>query len=290
MEKQAGKMGAMVSSKEKRFKTEVSLAKTCCVFCILFLLSWVPYATIAILALCNYRGAVTPFSAMLPVMFAKASACYNPLVYTLSHPRFKLELRKRFPCLCACLRPNKSFTSSSPDSESQQPAGNPHGHMGDSQSSLSEISVNKTPMPQPSNKKITVKNNRSLELTAASMKKEIVERKNIFTVDMEQENQSKRLKNAAKDNAAFVDDENKHDESKQDKGNIKQERKTIPDDAENDNANDTADEDEPNENKQDKPKNDDEHELKTISEAIDGVKNREAIKKKSTPRQPITQL
>lgn len=50
-----------------------------------YLLSWVPYATIAALGLMKPHSEawVTPLMSEIPVMFAKASAAWNPLIYAL---------------------------------------------------------------------------------------------------------------------------------------------------------------------------------------------------------------
>jgi len=40
---------------------------------------------------------VTPYSAELPVMLAKASAIWNPIVYALKHPRYRSALSQLLP-------------------------------------------------------------------------------------------------------------------------------------------------------------------------------------------------
>ena len=40
---------------------------------------------------------VTPYSAELPVMLAKASAIWNPIVYALKHPRYRAALADYLP-------------------------------------------------------------------------------------------------------------------------------------------------------------------------------------------------
>ncbi len=50
-----------------------------------FLLSWVPYAIVAAFGLVKPHSEmfVTPLLSEIPVMFAKASAFWNPLIYAL---------------------------------------------------------------------------------------------------------------------------------------------------------------------------------------------------------------
>jgi hypothetical protein len=55
----------------------------------LFVISWLPYATVAQLGAAGWQHLVTPYTAEIPIMLAKASYVWNPIVYALSHPRYK---------------------------------------------------------------------------------------------------------------------------------------------------------------------------------------------------------
>lgn len=67
----------------------------------LFVISWVPYAIIAQLGITGLHDYITPLTAEFPVMIAKSSAVWNPIVYALMHPRYRAALSSRLP---ACLR------------------------------------------------------------------------------------------------------------------------------------------------------------------------------------------
>lgn len=107
MRKQASKMGATMAKGDQDKKTEFKTAKISAVTVATFLLSWTPYAIIGICGLVfpHEDKFVTPMMSEIAVMFAKASAAYNPVIYALSHPKFQIELHKRFPFLMCCCKP-----------------------------------------------------------------------------------------------------------------------------------------------------------------------------------------
>lgn len=78
-------------------KQNLQLAKVAAGTITMFVISWLPYAIIAQLAIAGYQQFITPYTTELPVMFAKASAIWNPIIYALSHPRYKSELRRLCP-------------------------------------------------------------------------------------------------------------------------------------------------------------------------------------------------
>ena len=63
----------------------------------LFIGSWLPYALITTFGVVGLHQLVTPYSAELPVMLAKASAIWNPIVYALKNPRYRSVLAKYLP-------------------------------------------------------------------------------------------------------------------------------------------------------------------------------------------------
>lgn len=60
----------------------------------LWMASWTPYAFVALLGVTGNQ--LSPGMTMLPALFAKLSACINPIVYTLSHPKIRKELFRRW--------------------------------------------------------------------------------------------------------------------------------------------------------------------------------------------------
>nr|CAH8870836.1 unnamed protein product [Trichobilharzia regenti] len=86
-------------------KADIEAAKTSIILVLLYLMSWSPYAIVCLMTLVGSRESLTPIYSELPVLFAKTSAVYNPIVYAVKHPKFRLEIEKRFPFLICCCPP-----------------------------------------------------------------------------------------------------------------------------------------------------------------------------------------
>ena len=64
-------------------------------------MAWTPYLVIAWAGILTNGSRLTPLTTIWGAVFAKAAACYNPIVYAISHPKYKQALLKKFPSL-AC--------------------------------------------------------------------------------------------------------------------------------------------------------------------------------------------
>lgn len=102
MREQAKKMNvASLRSQENSDKSaECKLAKVALMTIALWFFAWTPYLVI------NYAGifetaTISPLFTIWGSVFAKANAVYNPIVYGISHPKYRAALQKRFPSL-AC--------------------------------------------------------------------------------------------------------------------------------------------------------------------------------------------
>lgn len=62
----------------------------------LWFVAWTPYAIVALLGISGNEDKITPFGSMIPAVFCKASACIDPYVYSICHPRFRKEFRRLF--------------------------------------------------------------------------------------------------------------------------------------------------------------------------------------------------
>lgn len=85
------------SSKEKN-KTEIKLALVVIGVIGLWFLAWTPYSVVALLGISGNERYLTPLGSMIPAVFCKISACINPYLYAVNHPRFRSELRRLFGC------------------------------------------------------------------------------------------------------------------------------------------------------------------------------------------------
>nr|AGL94564.1 rhabdomeric opsin 3 [Platynereis dumerilii] len=102
MQKTAEKMGAKTASDDRKKQQEIQLAKVAAGTISLFCISWIPYALVAQFGIWGLRQFVNPITCVVPVLFAKASAMWNPILYALSHPRFRAVLDDKMPWLLCC--------------------------------------------------------------------------------------------------------------------------------------------------------------------------------------------
>ena len=105
----------------------------------LFVISWLPYALIAQFGINGYNDFVTPYSTEIPVMLAKASAIWNPVVYSLTHPRYRSALRQMFPCCKFLLTKKHALERSSSKSDSM--SGRRQNHQSGTASSTPNVEM-----------------------------------------------------------------------------------------------------------------------------------------------------
>ncbi|ESN97273.1 hypothetical protein HELRODRAFT_129809, partial [Helobdella robusta] len=72
----------------QNFRQEIQITRVlaCCV--VSFCVCWMPYAIVTQIAISGFQDLVNPYMAEIPVMLAKSSAIWNPIIYALSHPRY----------------------------------------------------------------------------------------------------------------------------------------------------------------------------------------------------------
>ncbi|XP_049280070.1 opsin-1-like [Anopheles funestus] len=101
MREQAKRMNVQsLRSSDDGKSAEMKLAKIALVTISLWFMAWTPYTVI------NYTGVfktanISPLATIWGSVFAKANAVYNPIVYGISHPKYRAALMRRFPSL-AC--------------------------------------------------------------------------------------------------------------------------------------------------------------------------------------------
>ncbi|ESN97272.1 hypothetical protein HELRODRAFT_85596 [Helobdella robusta] len=85
---------SLTAENSSRARQEIKIAKVFAVCMTAFILCWVPYATVAQLGIYGYDQMVSPYTAELPVMLAKTSALWNPIIYAFSHPKYRKCLKE----------------------------------------------------------------------------------------------------------------------------------------------------------------------------------------------------
>jgi len=96
---QAAKMNvsSLRSGDAAKTRNEIRVAKVGLTLTGVFLLAWTPYATVAFIACFGDRSLLDPLSTMIPGLCCKLTACIDPLVYAVNHPKYRLELQRRYP-------------------------------------------------------------------------------------------------------------------------------------------------------------------------------------------------
>uniref|UniRef100_A0AAU8BC25 Long wavelength-sensitive opsin n=1 Tax=Adelpha phylaca TaxID=385133 RepID=A0AAU8BC25_9NEOP len=125
MREQAKKMNvaSLRSSDQANTSAECKLAKVALMTISLWFMAWTPYLVI------NYAGifetmTISPLVTIWGSVFAKANAVYNPIVYGISHPKYRAALYARFPALACAPEPqdNTSVASSATATEEKPSA------------------------------------------------------------------------------------------------------------------------------------------------------------------------
>lgn len=93
-----GKSSLVVQTfrRHKRHVKNYETAKIGMKLITLFILSWGPYACVAFIAQFVNPHITLPLIQLIPVVMAKSASVWNPIVYAISHCRFKKELRGLF--------------------------------------------------------------------------------------------------------------------------------------------------------------------------------------------------
>ncbi|XP_068182693.1 melanopsin-A-like isoform X2 [Antennarius striatus] len=100
----------------QRLQNEWKMAKIALLVILLYVVSWSPYSSVALMAFAGYAHMLTPYMNSVPAVIAKASAIHNPIIYAITHPKYRLALAKYIPflgvLLCVRQRDLRSASSS----------------------------------------------------------------------------------------------------------------------------------------------------------------------------------
>lgn len=84
--------------KDSEESAEVKIAKVAITNVLLWFCIWTPYAAVCALPILGYQAALTPLVSQIPSFGAKTACCINPIVYAVSHPKFREAMAKELPC------------------------------------------------------------------------------------------------------------------------------------------------------------------------------------------------
>nr|BAQ54867.1 opsin, long-wavelength sensitive type [Anax parthenope] len=100
MREQAKKMNvaSLRSAEAANTSAECKLAKVGMMIISLWTIAWTPYFIINCAGIFETMT-ISPLVTIWGSLFAKASACYNPIVYGISHPKYRAALNEKLPFL-----------------------------------------------------------------------------------------------------------------------------------------------------------------------------------------------
>ncbi|XP_034238556.1 rhodopsin-like [Thrips palmi] len=110
MREQAKKMNvaSLRSAENSQKSAEGKLAKIALMTISLWFMAWTPYLIVNYIGIFDGHSVITPLNSIWASLFAKANSCYNPIVYGISHPKYRVALYKKFPCLACSADPEPS--------------------------------------------------------------------------------------------------------------------------------------------------------------------------------------
>nr|APY20546.1 long wavelength sensitive opsin [Adalia bipunctata] len=112
MREQAKKMNvaSLRSSEASQTSAECKLAKIALMTITLWFFAWTPYLVTNFTGI--FEGAkISPLATIWCSLFAKANAVYNPIVYGISHPKYRQELQKKYPSLVCANEPDDTVSA-----------------------------------------------------------------------------------------------------------------------------------------------------------------------------------
>ena len=69
---------------------EIRIAKVAMLNISLWLVMWTPYASIAMQGVWGNQATITPLVTIIPALMTKAASVSNPIIYAISHPKYRL--------------------------------------------------------------------------------------------------------------------------------------------------------------------------------------------------------
>ncbi|XP_075248015.1 rhodopsin-like [Convolutriloba macropyga] len=95
--------GNKKSKHDHKQNREYYIAKASVISICLFLVTWLPYAIVALIGQFHGPHLINPYVSTLPALFAKSNCVYNPYVYAIGHAQYRQEISRWL----AKLRPGK---------------------------------------------------------------------------------------------------------------------------------------------------------------------------------------
>uniref|UniRef100_A0A0P5V7C4 Class a rhodopsin g-protein coupled receptor gprop1 n=1 Tax=Daphnia magna TaxID=35525 RepID=A0A0P5V7C4_9CRUS len=85
---------------------EIRVAKVAMINISLWVIMWTPYAAIVLQGAVGNQEKITPLVTILPALIAKCASIANPIIYAISHPKYRLALQAELPWFCINEKPS----------------------------------------------------------------------------------------------------------------------------------------------------------------------------------------
>ncbi|XP_032792245.1 compound eye opsin BCRH2 [Daphnia magna] len=95
------------NSDQQAVSAEIRIAKVAIINVTLWIMAWSPFAVVCMLGTWGDVSRITPLVCELPVILSKTSCAYNPIIYALSHPKYRECLKELYPWLCIVVETKK---------------------------------------------------------------------------------------------------------------------------------------------------------------------------------------
>ena len=69
---------------------EIRIAKVAMINISLWVAMWTPYAAIVLQGALGNQNKITPLVTIMPALIAKSASIANPIIYAISHPKYRL--------------------------------------------------------------------------------------------------------------------------------------------------------------------------------------------------------
>lgn len=92
-------------------ESQKKTARMACVMSFCFLFAWTPYAAVSLYAFLWKPKSMAPSISIVPALFAKTSACFNPVIYFLLFRKFRESLKRTVRPLCGFCMDQKTATN-----------------------------------------------------------------------------------------------------------------------------------------------------------------------------------
>ena len=100
---------------ENAESAEMKIAKVAITNVLLWVCIWTPYAFVSMLGCFGNKALITPLISQLPSFGAKTASCLNPIVFAVSHPKYREVLAEK----CACLGIGQKGANTDTDTKMQ---------------------------------------------------------------------------------------------------------------------------------------------------------------------------